>query len=176
MRTNPTPLEQIADAYRRMADEARYRPQAPSDGLGNITVALEQLDLDEEAETYARHWWTQEDDGEFYIGCCNYPTRAATVFAIEAARCLCGAQDDVALELLRMAVAELAGGDTRERDLYDASRELGGLLLEAREGVPHAPTTIRGAIEAADAARLRSAEANGWSYGPLADRLPEADR
>jgi hypothetical protein len=87
MTTIPEPcLRQIEDAYRRMADEGRYRPAAPSDGLGNITVPLESLDLDKEASEYARQWWEQEDECEFTVGCCNYPTRAATIFAIEAAR------------------------------------------------------------------------------------------
>lgn len=66
--------------------------------------------------------------------------------------------------------------DDRERELYDATRELGGLLLEARAGVPHQAQTIRSAIEAADAVRERSAEARGWSYGPMADALASEDR
>jgi hypothetical protein len=99
--------EQIEDAYRRMADEGRYRPAAPSDGLGNITVPLESLDLDKEASEYARRWWAQEDECEFRVGCCNYPTRAATIFAVEAARLMCSADDAAALRLLQMAVAEV---------------------------------------------------------------------
>jgi hypothetical protein len=58
---------------------------------------------------------------------------------------------------------------TRERDLYDASGELGLLLLEARAGVPHQPQTVRAALVSADAARLRSARTHGWSYGAMAD-------
>jgi hypothetical protein len=50
---------QIAAAYRRMAAEARYRPAAPSDGLGGITVPVEQLGLDAEAIRYARNWWAE---------------------------------------------------------------------------------------------------------------------
>lgn len=99
--------EQIADTYRRMANEALYRPAAPDDGLGNITVPLESLDLNVEADAYARRWWAQEDECEFRVGCCNYPTRAATIFAVEAARLMCGANDAAALRLLRMAVAEV---------------------------------------------------------------------
>jgi hypothetical protein len=107
-----TPAQQIADAYKRMAHEAHYRPAAPSDGLGNITVPVEKLDLDQEAQRYAGMWWHEEHGHEFFVGCCNYRTRAATIFAIEAARNLCGVADDVALRLLRMAVAELeASGD-----------------------------------------------------------------
>lgn len=64
----------------------------------------------------------------------------------------------------------------RERALYDMASELAGRLLEACAGESHYPETIRGAILRADEARLRSAEANGWSYHPLADRLADDDR
>lgn len=100
-------FDQITGAYRRMAAEARYRPQAPSDGCGNISCPVEELDLDLEADEYGFRWWREEEDCQYAIGCANYPTRPALIFAVEAARCLCGTQDDVALRLLRMAVAAL---------------------------------------------------------------------
>jgi hypothetical protein len=46
---------QIADAYRRMSEQARYPPAAPSDGVENITVPSEDLDLEAEAADYAEH-------------------------------------------------------------------------------------------------------------------------
>ena len=81
-----------------MAGEARYRPAAPNDGMGNITMPIEELLMDEEAESYAKGWTEQEDDRVFRIGVCNYPTRPATIFAIEAARSLCGGADGVAAD------------------------------------------------------------------------------
>lgn len=105
--TDTTLAQQIAGAYKQMERVAHYRPQAPSDGLGNITVPLEELDLAAEALTYARRWWDEEDEGTFRVGCCNYPTRPAAIFAMEAVRCLNAAMDDVALSLLRMAVLEV---------------------------------------------------------------------
>jgi hypothetical protein len=63
----------------------------------------------------------------------------------------------------------------RERELYDATRELRLLLLEARAGVPHQAQTIRCAIEAADTVRERSAEARGWTYAPMAEQLAEPE-
>jgi hypothetical protein len=107
----PTDVErQIADAYRRMAVEARYRPAAPSDGLGNITVPVEELDLDAEARQYAEHWWEQEDDGSYVIGCANYEDRAAMIFALEAARFCCSGfgSRPFARRLLEMALGELS--------------------------------------------------------------------
>ena len=106
MGENRTP-QQIEDAYRRMADQGRYRPAAPSDGMGNITVPLEDLDLDAEAKEYARRWTEEENKGLFYVGVCNFSTRPSTIFAIEAARNLCGVSDGAALRLLKMAAAEL---------------------------------------------------------------------
>jgi len=74
-------IEQIQAAYRRMAEGARYRPAAPSDGFGNITVPFEDLNLDEEAAKYAARWMTEEDEGVFRLGCCDFSTRAAAIFA-----------------------------------------------------------------------------------------------
>ncbi len=44
-----------------MAREARYRPAAPSDGFGNITVPEDELDLDAEARAYAERWSREEE-------------------------------------------------------------------------------------------------------------------
>jgi hypothetical protein len=104
----PKTIEQIANAYKKMASAARYRPQAPSDGFGGITVPLKDLDLDVEAEEYAIRWNDEEDSGQFYIGLCNFPTRPATIFAVEAARNMCGGMaDELALKLLRLAADDL---------------------------------------------------------------------
>jgi hypothetical protein len=92
-----------------MAAEARYRPAAPSDGFGNITVPLAELDLDAETQQYAWRWRLEEDTCWFWIGTSDRRTVAEVVFAIEAARNLCGCADTTALALLEMAVASLRG-------------------------------------------------------------------
>lgn len=99
---------QLCMAYLRMAAEARYRPAAPSDGCGNSTVPLAELDINAEALDYAQRFSAEEDAQTFNLGCCDFPTRPAAVFAIEAVRCLMGCEPDIALRLLRMAVAELS--------------------------------------------------------------------
>ena len=108
--------EQLDRAYRTMARKARYRPAAPSDGMGHITVPLAKLDLGAECEAYAYRWWAEEDKCEFWIGCCDSPTREATVYAIEAARNLCGAAPEVALRLLRLAVESLSQTEEAARN------------------------------------------------------------
>jgi hypothetical protein len=101
--------EQLDHAYRQMAKVARYRPAAPSDGCGNITAPRAELNLGRECEDYAHRWWAEEDSHEFWIGCCDGRTRPATVYAIEAARNLCGASPDVARRLLQLALVSLEG-------------------------------------------------------------------
>jgi hypothetical protein len=99
--------EQLDRAYRQMATEARYRPAAPSDGFGNITAPLADLDLDAESEAYARAWWAEEDSLSFHVGCCEYQTREATVYLIEAARALCAGNRALGHALLRLAASSL---------------------------------------------------------------------
>jgi hypothetical protein len=101
--------EQVAGAYKLMAERARYRPAAPSDGMGSITVPPEELNLERESLQYAARWWEEEDNHKFHVGCCNHSTRPATIFAIEAARLMCAGHsaNKTALELLQLAVEQL---------------------------------------------------------------------
>ena len=64
---------------------------------------------DEVAETglYLDDWWKAEEKSLFHVGSCDFNTRVATIFAIEAARHLCGRRNGAALELLEKAIAEL---------------------------------------------------------------------
>jgi hypothetical protein len=111
MPMRPATREQITEAYKRMATEASYRPRAPSDGLGNITVPVEELDLDAEADSYADRWWAEEDRGEYDVGVCHGSFRPATIFAIEAARLMCSGVGSEAhvMKLLRMAADDIEG-------------------------------------------------------------------
>ena len=98
-----TAWHQLRDIYERMAIEAHYFPAAPSDGMGTITG---DIHIEDEKTAYANDW--EANKGVMvWIGYDRPGTRAATVFAVEAARNMCGYQDSVALSLLRMAVAEL---------------------------------------------------------------------
>lgn len=108
-------VQQIKHAYRLMAERAQYRPAAPSDGFGNITTAPQDLDLEAEMTTYVTEWWREEDARTFHVGCCNAPTRPATIFAVEAARALCGTNDELALRLLHLAIENLFAVRQRKR-------------------------------------------------------------
>lgn len=107
-----TELQRVREAYLRMAREAKYRPQAPSDGFGNIQLTEKELQdperLDKEASEYARRFIKEENSTGFHIGVSDYRTNRALVFTIEAARLLCGPHDShsFALKLLEMAVEE----------------------------------------------------------------------
>jgi hypothetical protein len=99
--------QRILSTYRTMATVARYRPAAPSDGFGNITVPEKELNLDREADRYAAQWWEQEKSQKFTIGVCYSDTRPALIYAIEAARELCGGENRIAAKLLKLAESEL---------------------------------------------------------------------
>jgi hypothetical protein len=113
-------LVRFAQAYLIMA-RAKYRPAAPSDGLGNIQLSRsEQNDQDAlylEAVKYAAAFNREEDghDG-FHIGCSNWETNRAFILAIEAARLLAGGGDDHALRLLRLAIKEITDANKRRKE------------------------------------------------------------
>jgi hypothetical protein len=107
-------LERFAEAYLKMASEAKYRPAAPGDGCGNIRLSLEELRCPErlakEARSYAMQFDAEEDGHEgFHIGCSDFRTNRAFIWTIEAARVLASGDDGnaTALRLLKMAVADI---------------------------------------------------------------------
>lgn len=104
---SPETKEQIEGAYRRMAEEGKYRPAAPSDGFGSVTVPEEELNLDAEASQYVERRWSEEDRGQYDLGVPDGGDRPALIFAIEATRLLCGTDRAHAAKLLRMAADEL---------------------------------------------------------------------
>jgi hypothetical protein len=115
-------FERFREAYLRMATEAKYRPQAPSDGCGNICLTLEQFKddarLQREADEYAAAFIKEEDDCRFMIGCSNFMTNRAFMFAIEAARLLASGDEGnaYAVKLLKMAAKEVeANSSTKNR-------------------------------------------------------------
>jgi hypothetical protein len=69
------------EAYLRMAEEAHYRPQAPSDGCGNLQLTLEEVKdpdrLKREAVTYALGFAREEGGCAFSIGCSDFRTNPA---------------------------------------------------------------------------------------------------
>lgn len=123
-----TKFHRFAEAYFKMASEARYRPAAPSDGIGNIQLSLEECQdqgrLRQEARDYALRFNAEEDKNEFWIGCSDYRTNRAFVWTIEAARCLAGGDfgNATALKLLRMAAADVMRSMKEDRERRRQSR------------------------------------------------------
>lgn len=99
----------LHEAYKAMV-ELGYRPAAPSDGVGNITVPVEELQPDIEAREYARRFMRDEDNGGmFFLGCTDYRFVRAVVWTLEAIHLMnAGTIPDETLvpQLLRMAVHE----------------------------------------------------------------------
>lgn len=105
--SNPI-IDQVRAAYKAMAKTARYRPQAPSDGVGNITTPLRQLNLNREATEYAKNWWDcEEHEHRHYMGFPDFEARSAFIYVLEAGRCISGMDYRPAVALLKMAIAEL---------------------------------------------------------------------
>jgi uncharacterized protein YozE (UPF0346 family) len=106
-------FKRIAQAYVAMARQAKYRPAAPGDGFGGISLTTAELAdpvlLNAEAQRYAERFIEEEDShsNNFRIGISNYTTNRALVYAIEAARLLCGGADAIAAKLLHMAAVEV---------------------------------------------------------------------
>lgn len=99
--------DQIKRAYRTMTDKVRYRPAAPSDGAGNITVPDDALDFDDEADRYTNGWLKDEDKMYYYLGCPDFEDREALIYMVEAGRLICGMDRRRAVKLLRLAADDL---------------------------------------------------------------------
>jgi hypothetical protein len=104
--------DRIRDAYLQMADKVHFRPQAPSDGFGNVQLTDEEIAdperLAKEANAYVQRFVEQEKSLHFRIGTGDWTNARALVYAIEAAKALCGGASsiDLAIKLLNMATAE----------------------------------------------------------------------
>lgn len=103
--------EQIKNTYKLMA-KAGYRPKAPSDGMGNITVPIRELRLEDEAIRYAKDWYAEEDTANYYVGVCHGESRPSVILAIEATRILTGGigGEAHATKLLKLAIKEMPNG------------------------------------------------------------------
>jgi hypothetical protein len=101
--------KRIVEAYLKMAEEAKYRPAAPGDGMGNVYLTAEEIAdpdiLQKEAVKYADEF-LREEDLHFTIGVSDFSTNRALVYTVEAARALCGVNHDLASTLLKMAAEE----------------------------------------------------------------------
>jgi len=116
-----TPGSRFFDAYIQMAKKAKYRPEAPNEGMGSVELIEEELKdqdrLRQEAVAYAKRFLEEQDSCSFRIGVSNYDTNRAFVYAIEAARLLCGGHSaaPIALKLLEMAATDVQASLTHAR-------------------------------------------------------------
>lgn len=106
--------DQFAKGYRMLA-ELGYRPAAPSDGFGTITVSDEALNLEAEARRYAEEFARMDDSQVWDAGCTHWEFSPSAVLALEAFRLMnagriwsLGRPDDKGLvpSLLRRAAEE----------------------------------------------------------------------
>jgi hypothetical protein len=62
---------------------------------------------------YVADWWVDEDKGSYYIGCPDQGGRPALIFAVEAAKHICGMDYSTARALLSRAMEELDKAEER---------------------------------------------------------------
>jgi hypothetical protein len=119
-------FQRLAQAYLMMAKYARYRPQAPGDGCGHITLSdsaiADPQQLLKEAEAYAVAFREEEDADRFYIGCSDFRTNRSLIYVIEAARALCSANVGLALDLLALATEDVERSIAEDRYMDDQLR------------------------------------------------------
>lgn len=100
--------QRLAEAYRAMASLG-YRPAAPSDGFGGITVPERELELDVEAREYGQRFLKEEDNGVYWAGCTDFRSLRAAIWALEAFRLMNAGSfggEAIVPRLLRMAAEE----------------------------------------------------------------------
>ena len=105
-----TEFDRLREAYIAMSKRAEYRPAAPIDGCGNITLSGEVLADPQQLGKEAAHYATEfiNEGYRFWIGVSDFSTNRALVYTIESARNLWGGMGslDTAIRLLEMALAE----------------------------------------------------------------------
>ena len=105
-----TEFDRLREAYIAMSKRAKYRPAAPIDGCGNITLPDEVLADPQQLGKEAAHYATEfiNEGYRFWIAVSDFSTNRALVYTIESARNLCGGlrSIDTAIRLLEMALAE----------------------------------------------------------------------
>jgi len=101
----PSEIQRFQEAYRQMAtgDKPHYRPGAPSDGWGNITVPIEELDLETESLRWAVKLSREADEGSSP----DYLTNRAFVYATSLVDALCMPELGLARKLVNLLVAEM---------------------------------------------------------------------
>lgn len=105
----------LVEAYLEMAKTAKFRPEAPSDGFGNIMLEPEELEdgdiLAAEAERYAKRLIQQENQSKIaIIGCTNGSYNKLFVYLLNAAQMCCGTSDSFPFlkRLVKMSMDEVA--------------------------------------------------------------------
>src|SRR5215471_17903091 len=82
--------DRLLDAYRQMAERVSYRPGAPSDGFGHVTVPTPELEVSIEAREYCQHFLQEEDEDRYWVGNPDFRANRAFIWTLEALRLMCG--------------------------------------------------------------------------------------
>lgn len=100
--------QRIVEAYRGLASLG-YRPVAPSNGFGGITIPERELEVDVEGREYGQRFMKEEDEGAYRAGCTDPRSLRAAIWALEAFRLMNAGSfggENIVPKLLRMAAEE----------------------------------------------------------------------
>jgi hypothetical protein len=106
-------LQRFFKAYIRMANDARVRMAAPSDGLGNVQLSEAELEdpqvLRDEALRYAERMYECDEKTSYDIaGCVHGEWALALAYTFEATKLMCAGGNSRPIEqLLQMAIDEI---------------------------------------------------------------------
>lgn len=80
----------LIDAYCQMAEQVLYRPAAPSDGFGHITIPTAELEASMEARDYVKRFLDEEAEDRYWVGNPDFSANRAFIWTLEALRLMCG--------------------------------------------------------------------------------------
>jgi hypothetical protein len=121
--------ERIIEAYGLMIRKLKYRAVAPCDELGLRWLTEERLA--EEAKEYANRFSEAEEPGCFSIGVSTWSSLSPImVYVIEAARSLCGDDNNLRFAIKLLALAQ----EEAQRLVQDVELEEGRGIEWKKEG------------------------------------------
>ena len=119
--------QRFAEAYQIMTKKVKYRPEAPSDGVGNIELNEDEINDDgiliEEALRYASKLKQEDDEAKFTLyGCTNWEYNRLFVYLLNASQLCCSNSEALLFikRLLSAALDETAKIEEERKHRYQA--------------------------------------------------------
>jgi hypothetical protein len=113
-------IEPFTEAYKAMSLYVKYRPQAPSDGMGSLLMTKKEIEnpdiLDLEAKAYARELAECDYELEWTLhGCLDYKCAKVFVYIFNAATLCFSGEINLVKKLLQLALLEIENTKMKKR-------------------------------------------------------------